>query len=85
LFVATVESDGRVVGGLRVQGPYTRVDRAFALREWAGRAGTTELRRQIGRRLGAGVIEVKAVWVTVTPAATTRFLLCWRALSCTLR
>lgn len=63
LFVAAVESDGRVVGGLRVQGPYTRVDQAYALREWAGREGTQELRRQIGRRLGDGVIEVKAVWV----------------------
>jgi hypothetical protein len=63
LFVAAVESDGRVVGGLRVQGPYTRVDQADALREWAGRAGTTELRRQIGRRLADGVVEVKAVWV----------------------
>jgi len=63
LFVAAIESDGRVVGGLRVQGPYTRVDQAYAMREWAGREGTTQLRRQIGRRLGAGVIEVKAVWV----------------------
>ena len=63
LFVAAVESDGRVVGGFRVQGPYTRVDQAYALREWAGREGTTELRRQIGRRLSEGVIEVKAVWV----------------------
>ena len=63
LFVAAVESDGRVVGGFRVQGPYLRVDQAYALQEWAGREGTTELRRQIGRRLGAGVIEVKAVWV----------------------
>ena len=46
-----VELDGRVVGGLRVQGPYTQVDQAYALREWAGREGTDELRRQIGRRL----------------------------------
>jgi hypothetical protein len=63
LFVAAVESAGRVVGGFRVQGPYLRVAQAAALREWAGREGTTELRRQVGRRLGEGVIEVKAVWV----------------------
>jgi hypothetical protein len=63
LFVAAVESDGRVVGGLRVQGPYTRVEQADALREWAGREGTKELRHQIGCRLAEGVIEVKAVWV----------------------
>ena len=63
LFVAAVESDGRVVGGLRVQGPYRQVDQAYALQEWAGREGTTELRHQVGRRLGQGVVEVKAVWV----------------------
>ena len=63
LFVAAVGSDGRVVGGLRVQGPYTRVDQACALREWAGREGTRELRRQLGRRLREGVVEVKAAWV----------------------
>jgi hypothetical protein len=63
LFVAAVAHDGRVVGGLRVQGPYTHVEQTYALQEWAGRAGTTELRRQVGRRLRAGVIEVKAVWV----------------------
>ena len=63
LFVAAIEPDGRVVGGFRVQGPYTRVGQADALREWAGREGTTELRRQVGRRLSEGVIEVKAVWV----------------------
>jgi hypothetical protein len=63
LFVAAVESDGRVVGGLRVQGPYTQVDQAYALREWAGREGATELRRQIDRRLSEGVVEVKAAWV----------------------
>jgi hypothetical protein len=63
LFVAALARDGRVVGGLRVQGPYTHVEQTYALREWAGRAGTSELRRQVGRRLRAGVIEVKAVWV----------------------
>jgi len=62
LFVVAVDG-GRVVGGFRVQGPYSRVDQAYALREWAGREGTKELRRQISRRLSGGVIELKAVWV----------------------
>lgn len=63
LFFAAVEADGSVVGGLRVQGPYTHVEQAYALREWAGRKGTAELRRQIGRRIAEGVVEIKAVWV----------------------
>jgi hypothetical protein len=62
-FVAAVEFDGRVVGGARVQGPYTRVEQAYALREWAGREGTDVLRQQIAERLDDGVVEVKAVWV----------------------
>ena len=63
LFFAAVEFDGRVVGGLRVQGPYTRVEQAYAVREWAGREGTDELCYQIAQRLDDGVIEIKAVWV----------------------
>jgi len=63
LFFAVVEPDGQVVGGMRVQGPYTHVEQAYAIREWAGREGTDELRRQIARRLDDGVIEIKAVWV----------------------
>jgi hypothetical protein len=68
LFVAAVEFDGRVVGGARVQGPYTDVEQAYALREWAGREGTDVLRRQIAQRLVDGVVEVKAVWVDNTVA-----------------
>jgi hypothetical protein len=63
LFVAVVELDGKVIGGARVQGPYTKADQAYALREWAGRPGTDVLRRQIAGRLDDGVVEVKAVWV----------------------
>lgn len=63
LFFAAVECDGRVIGGLRVQGPYTRADQAHALGEWAGREGSTQIRREVEMRLPAGVIEIKAVWV----------------------
>jgi hypothetical protein len=84
LFIAVVESDGRVVGGLRVQGPYERVEQASALREWAGRDGSVQMRRQIARRLREGVIEVKAVWVAqqisrrgeVTAALARAFVHC---------
>ncbi|MEO5831776.1 MAG: hypothetical protein ABJA16_01560 [Nakamurella sp.] len=63
LFVAATDGTGRVVGGLRVQSRLTRPDQAHALREWAGRPGTTEMIAQINQRLPSGVIEVKAVWV----------------------
>ena len=63
LFVAALELDGQVVGGLRAQGPYTYVEQAAAIEEWDGRNGVEELRRQIAERLDDGVIEIKAVWV----------------------
>src|ERR1700712_1678375 len=63
LFFALVETDGQVVGGLRVQGPLTHPDQAHALREWDGRPGTEQIRAQIRQRLAEGVIEIKAVWV----------------------
>ncbi len=63
LFFAVVETDGRVVGGLRVQGPLTHPDQAHAVREWGGRPGTGQIRSEILERLAEGVIEIKAVWV----------------------
>src|ERR1700712_735282 len=62
LFFAMVETDGQVVGGLRVQGPLHHPDQAHAIREWDGRPGTEQMRSQILQRLAEGVIEIKAVW-----------------------
>lgn len=63
LFVVAVDDAGLVVGGLRVQSRLADPEQAHAMREWAGRPGTAEMRAQIAHRLPAGVIEVKAVWV----------------------
>jgi len=62
LFVVAVDAVGHVVGGLRVQSRLTGPEQAHAMREWAGRPGTAEMRAQITDRLPSGVIEVKAVW-----------------------
>jgi hypothetical protein len=63
LFFAAVTSNGRVVGGMRAQGPYLAAGQAHALQEWAGRSGSNELRREITQRIPAGVIEMKTGWV----------------------
>ncbi|GGL91914.1 hypothetical protein [Nakamurella endophytica] len=68
LFVTAVEPDGRVVAGLRAHGPLVAPDQAHAVREWDGRPGTAEIRAQIGDRLAAGVVEIKAVWVDADAA-----------------
>ena len=62
MFMAVTDVHHRVVGGVRVQGPYESPEEAHALREWATRPGTAELRRQIVQRLEHGVIEVKTAW-----------------------
>lgn len=63
LFFAALDEHGAVVGGMRVQGAYTGVDQAHAIAEWAGRAGTHQLRQQIADRIPEGVIEMKTGWV----------------------
>ncbi|QNK81083.1 hypothetical protein [Nakamurella sp. PAMC28650] len=63
VFVAAVDPNGQVVGGLRAQGPFSRVEQVYALREWAGRKGTDQLRKELVQRMDEGVVEIKAVWV----------------------
>jgi hypothetical protein len=63
LFAVVLDSEGTVVGGLRVQGPYTSAFESAAMAEWNGEPGTAELRGEIEERLAEGVIEIKTVWV----------------------
>lgn len=63
MFFVALDAQSSVVGGMRVQGCYHRVEQAHAMQEWAGRAGTQELRREITDRLPDGVIEMKTGWV----------------------
>lgn len=63
LFFAALDSSGAVVGGMRVQGPYSDADQAHAVTEWAGRAGSEQLRVEINARVRDGVIEMKTGWV----------------------
>lgn len=62
-FAVAMERDGRVVAGLRGQGPYTCVDQAYALQEWKGSVGAAALHGEIRDRLADGIVEIKAVWV----------------------
>ena len=63
LFFVALHRSGAVVGGMRAQGPYTDVDQAHAITEWAGRPGTEQLRREIEVRIPDGLIEMKTGWV----------------------
>lgn len=63
LFFTVLDHDGRVLGGMRAQGPYTHADQAHAVLEWAGDPGQDEVRARVAARLGDGVVEGKTGWV----------------------
>ena len=63
LFYALVEQ-GRVIGGVRAQGPYTCASQSHALVEWAGNAGYVQVRNAIAARILGGVVEMKSAWVS---------------------
>jgi len=66
LFYVALQPDGKVAGGLRVQGPYQSPDQAHAVAEWAAFDDDAEVRREISERIPAGVIEMKTGWVSHT-------------------
>ncbi|OBB99612.1 MULTISPECIES: hypothetical protein [unclassified Gordonia (in: high G+C Gram-positive bacteria)] len=77
LFCAVLDTAGDIVGGLRVQGPYTLPHQSHAVTEWDGQPGQSELIRAIGARLAGGLIEVKSAFVDPTSsdaAAAAGFL-----------
>ncbi|WP_063915895.1 hypothetical protein [Nocardia flavorosea] len=63
LFFAATDAAGTVVGGVRVQGPYTWVSEVASLTPWAGRPGAADLSLMMARRIPRGVVESRAAWV----------------------
>ncbi|MBC7300756.1 MAG: hypothetical protein H5T78_07365 [Nocardia sp.] len=62
MFLAVVDAQGAVVGGLRAQGPHALVDEVDGLGPWIGTEGEAALRSEIARCIADGIVEVKAVW-----------------------
>ena len=62
LIFVVLGADGRAIGGIRTQGPYTRADQAHAVAEWEGDPGQAAVRATIERMVPDGVVEVKAAW-----------------------
>ncbi len=67
MFWATLDKNGRVIGGVRVRGPLTCADDSHAAVEWAGQRGLPAVQKMITDRLPFGVVEVKTAWVTADP------------------
>jgi hypothetical protein len=67
MFWATIDSSGRVIGGVRAKGPLTSADDSHAVIEWAGRPGLQEVRKMITDRVPFGILEMKSAFVTDDP------------------
>jgi hypothetical protein len=67
MFWATMDANGRLLGGVRVRERLTRTDESHAVGEWAGQRGLSAVRKMIADRLPFGVVEVKTAWVTTDP------------------
>jgi hypothetical protein len=64
LFFVAIQGDGRVVGGMRAQGPYSVPEQSHALIEWAGQPEAADVRNLISDRIRFGAIEMKTGWVS---------------------
>jgi len=64
MFWATLDSTGRVIGGLRAKGPLLSADDSHATVEWAGQPGLAAVRKMIDDRVPFGVLEMKSAWTT---------------------
>ena len=65
-FFAALDADDEVVGGMRVQGPYTDADQSHAVVEWAGHPARPQVHDMITERIPFGVVETKTAWVSDT-------------------
>jgi hypothetical protein len=64
MFWATIDTTGRVIGGVRAKGPLRSADDSHATVEWAGQPGLPAVRKMIDDRVPFGVLEMKAAWIT---------------------
>ena len=64
MFWATIDTAGRVIGGVRAKGPLRSADDSHATVEWAGQPGLPAVRKMIDDRVPFGVLEMKAAWIT---------------------
>ncbi|SCC52424.1 MULTISPECIES: hypothetical protein [unclassified Gordonia] len=63
MFFAVLDTEGKVVGGLRVQPRLEAAAQSHALVEWVGQPGQVQLVNAIEERLHDGIVEVKTAWV----------------------
>ncbi|AFM16504.1 hypothetical protein Mycch_1713 [Mycolicibacterium chubuense NBB4] len=67
MFWAALDTDDRVIGGVRAKGPLTCADDSHAVVEWEGQPGLAAVRKMITDRVPFGILEMKSAFVTDDP------------------
>ena len=67
LFFVAIDSNKRIVAGVRAKGPLIDADDSHAVVEWAGQPGLPAVRKMIDDRAPFGILEMKSAWVTDEP------------------
>lgn len=67
MFLAALDSGGKMVAGVRAKGPLLSADDSHAVAEWAGQPSQQAVRDMINDRVPFGVLEMKSAWVTDDP------------------
>jgi hypothetical protein len=67
MYLAVIDSAGRMVAGVRAKGPLQSADDSHAIVEWAGQPGQQAVRKLITDRVPFGILEMKSAWVTDDP------------------
>lgn len=66
MFFAATDGHGEVVAGVRILGPYEHVDQVESLKPFDGCPGGELLHAVMAQRIGRGVVEARAAWVSRT-------------------
>ena len=64
LFWVMTDVDGQVIGGVRTKGALSAPEDSHAVVEWQGQPGESDVRSMLAQRIPAGVIEIKAAWMS---------------------
>ncbi|WP_245154312.1 hypothetical protein [Rhodococcus sp. 1R11] len=71
LFYVVLDRAGRMLGGVRAQGPYTMVEQSHVLTEWEDSPGLPLVTELLHARLSRGIVEMKSAWVDAGAAGRT--------------
>ncbi len=67
MFWATLDTTGRVIGGVRAKGPLTCAEDSHAVVEWHDQPGLAAVRKMINDRVPFGILEMKSAFATDDP------------------